>query len=545
MTPEQVINPLRKQFQIPDSVARLLYLLLLYEIQHDYPSIQRASYIQLDTSELAIPYATALAYIFEKLPKIRDIDNGAFYAPIKQLAGLTQADYYSLLNQNPYQFKLHQIADKFYKDLEGDQILTTYLKDTLWGKLLNFNVSFDLKEKRVHHTHVLGASGSGKSVLLQHMILQDIEADSSVIFMAPKGKILKNIAYLRKLPPKRLVFFSPETPIPLNIFELGDNAIGLINYIFAGIFEADLTGKQTPLLNHSIRLLMKKKGTHIRDLRNLMKSTHVPEEYKDYLPLLTQSGQEFFAERFHQPDMKPVKELQIMWRLDQLIENPFFERLFCQPESKLNLREIIDEGKVLVIDTSEDKLDAHGSSFLGRLFLQLVLRESQQRKDATRDAYLFVDEIGSYITPNIGTILEKAREARIAFTLAHQQLSQLTGVEDAVMTNTETKIVGRCSEKDARKLESAMLVPWEQLMRQKQFNWTFNLPDSEHSLQTKVTPKHSDTQSRYREKEFLNVWQDNQRSSPRNIDVFPGNEKVEQVETKYTPPPKTKPPHDW
>lgn len=497
MTPEEILSPLSKRIQLPASVLELLRHLLLHEIKHNK---------EFDK----VLYAELLTRLVLRLPKVRDLDDSSLFAPIKELAGLTRYDF----------------------------ILT--FPNRLWDALPNFNVSFDIPQKiRFEHTHVLAGTGAGKTQLLQQLILGDIQTNAAVIVMTLKGSLIPNIAQLECIDPKRLIYFGPDNPIPLNLFSLGgesDSSIELINQIFSGILKADATGKQTALLNNSIRLLLKVKGASLLDLRTLMKSAILPEKYAPAVKELSMVGQEFFNEQFASKTYSDTKN-EIMWRLDLLMENTIVQKIFCQPETQLNIHDVMASGKVLLIDTSVRKLGEHGSSFLGRFFIALVTIAAQQRKDTTRPVYFYVDEASSYLTPNIETILERTREARVGLTIAHQQLAQLTpNLEASLITNTSIKFVGRCNDTDARKLASSLRVEYEQLQHQEPLHFHMKAQGFvRHAIKIKIKAGYMESLAKRKA-----THSEHAAANDNAIDL-----KAAQDKAKYTPDTKTKPSSDW
>lgn len=494
MTPEEVLRPFIKRYDLPPKLVRLIYLLLLAESEHNFPA--------LGTPENAeIRFAKGLKHIFDKLPKMYDLDDSKFSTQIYTLGGFEDYDTTVLYNlRTPVELhnfhrwqsdlkseirryqeaidskspgedvswqkiQLRQCKEEL-KDLEPPN--TTPYLTKFWTDILFFNVSFEIPAKlRLQHTLICGATGSGKTSLLEKLIYADIQTDAAVIVMTLKGSLLPNLARLKCIDPDRLIFLGPHNLIPLNIFDLGtesDSAVDLINQVFSGILEAETTSKQRPLLNHCIRLLMKAKG-NLNDLRSLLKERTLPEEYEQYLPLLSISGQEFFKERFGDKNYAETKE-QLMWRLDLLLENTFIQEIFCQSRTELNIHEVMAQGKILLIDTSVKELGEYGSKFLGRFFLALITIAAQQRNNTDRAVHVYVDEAASYLTQNVETILERTREARVGLTIAIQGLDQLKTLEASVMTNTSVKYIGRCNETDAKKLANTMRVEADALHHQ-------------------------------------------------------------------------------
>lgn len=520
MTPEDIILPLLRRVDLPRSVVDLLKLLLAREITHNFPTHGYAA--DKPPERVAVYYIEWLLWFFNGIPSFTDKDPSKFSAPLWQLKGMTYDEAYEKAHPGS-----RAAANQGRRRLRKDEHEITVRYNKFWDALLHFNVSFTIPESdRWEHCHILGRTGAGKTQLIQQLVLADLQTDAAVIVMTLKGSMIPTIASLKSIQ-HRLVYFSPKNPIPLNIFGLkgGENAVELINQMFAVVGDAQATARQTPMLNHSIRLLAKYPGATLRSLFELMLCKTLPEKYLPYLSQLSQSSQDFLRERFANQALATVKE-SLMWRIDSVLESPLVQQVFCQTETELDMHEVMEEGKVLLIDTDRETQGEEGSAFIGRFFIALIAIAAQQRK-SKRPVYVYIDEAGAYMTPNIGLIMERTREARVGLTIAHQDLSQLGECAASVMTNTGTKFVGRCLDTDANRLSSAMCVEPERLEHQRRFNFHLTWPELHaRSLQIRVTPG-------LMEKESRHPYQPSRPSE--RIEYL----KAAEDQAKYTPDPGT------
>jgi type IV secretory pathway TraG/TraD family ATPase VirD4 len=151
------------------------------------------------------------------------------------------------------------------------------------------------------------------------------------------------------------------------------------------------------------------------------------------------------------------------------MENSLVAEMFSKQKTDIDMMEIMEKGKVLLIDTSIKRAGEMGSSFIGRFFISLVTLASQER-DVTRPlrpVFFYIDEAATYLGENIESILERSRESRVGLTLAHQQMQQLSpSLQASVLTNTSTKYIGTVNEHDARTLAGEMLVDASTLQHQ-------------------------------------------------------------------------------
>lgn len=476
--PGQVVEEILKRVDIPDSLAELIYWLMVREVETGYKALNLNEYSPPVTDAL-VPYTIAILSVLQKLP---NLEGNTFRAPLHELAGVDIAHLHSLSKLTPHGFRKHAESElpTGVKNFTGNHV--DRFAHGMWKDLLSYQLSFDVpKVRRFEHTHILAPSGAGKTTLLQHLITQDVQTTDTVIVMTLKGELLPSIARLKCIDPERLVFIRPQDrPLALNVFDIkGDtnNVVSLLNYVFASILETAISPKQSTLLNYCIRLLLLAPGSSLLTLRTLMKSEALPEYLHPYLKNLSPAGQEFFRDQFgHKKQYGETKE-NLVWRLDMLLENDIIAGMFSQPRNLFSMSDIFESGKVLLIDTNVKTLGEMGSAFLGRFFISLVQLASQQRDTSKklRPVWFYIDEASSYFTNTIESLLERAREARVGLTIAHQQLSQFKdpGLEDSVHSNTGIKYVGKLQAKDAYRMGTELQVDKHVLMNQPQY--TFRL----------------------------------------------------------------------
>lgn len=440
----RVTEALLKRLELPDDIARLIY----YSIIRTY---QGSTAIE-DIDELVVRHTVAYHSVLSRVlsfPK-----SGPFKASIYNLAQLS-LDEYSRLAYG-------RSADEQKRWVKGGH---SAFPTGLYYRLLDYLVPFSIPERvRFEHTHVLGATGSGKTQLLQHMICADAQTDAALIVMAPKGNLLSNIAYLESIPADRITWIRPQDfltrPLKLNVFQMRLDptaVVEIVNFAFASK-DAATTAKQTTLLNYCVRLLCHIPGATFLTLRSLMKCDTLPAEYEQYLRKLSGSAQEFFRSEFANKKTYGETKDQMVWRIDSLCENTLVETLLSQKRNTFDVPAEIEAGRIILFDTSIKLMGEAGSAFLGRLFLQLVAQAAKQRDTDRhlRPCYFYIDECATYLSEDIEGMLERSREARVGLILAHQQLQQLrkysSALEESVHTNTSIKIVGSVSADDSRKM---------------------------------------------------------------------------------------------
>jgi hypothetical protein len=373
----------------------------------------------------------------------------------------------------------------------GDEPLLRYIENTPLTTLFDCTVPLTIPHaRRFEHTYVVGASGSGKTQLLQQLIAHDLESDSTVIVIDSKGDLISNIKMLECIDPERLVIIDPSDihyPIALNPFDIPherlkrygqveyerhiNGVIDLLSYVFSSVLEADLTSKQSVLLNFTLRLLLHIPDATIHTLRELLEKDGL-KPYVDYIPKLTRTGQAFFTKEFHSKEFDHTKS-EVLRRIYGLIDNPTIERLFSHPRARFSMKEEMDQGKVILISTDKALLK-NQCGFFGRFFISLIAQAGDERaiQKSRQDTYLYIDEAHDYVDEKIGEMYQQMRKYRIAMTIAHQDLAQLPApVASAIITSSSTKFASGLQSKDARTLADDMRCDAHFIMNQPSLNF--------------------------------------------------------------------------
>lgn len=369
---------------------------------------------------------------------------------------------------------LHRIISRLPTGTVFPSKIGTHVSTYPYTKLAEYPWSFD-PPYFDRHAHVVAQTGAGKTQLLQRLIYRDLETNAGVCVIAPKGSMVRNLARLAIVDLKRLVVFHPFLPIGLNLLKLfGENPreseenhiVELVNFAFGSLASAETTAKQTVLVSHCVRLLIRVPGASLLTLRKL-----IQQETCDYpLDRVHPLVRDFFETQFSNKSYRETKE-QLVWRLDKLFTNSRIYRMLSSPRCDFPLDLFRN---VVLIDTSTKHMGEDGSTFLGRCFIHLLSIFATTRDDY-QPVYCYVDECSTYLTSSVNTLLERAREARVGLILAHQQLSQLSpDLEASLLTNTAVKFVGKVSAGDAHKLGREIMVEPLTLQTQRPLHFYMN-----------------------------------------------------------------------
>ncbi len=329
-------------------------------------------------------------------------------------------------------------------------------------------------EDRRRHFYVIGQTGTGKSVLLKNMIIQDIEAGKGICFIDPHGSDLQDI--LARIPKERaddVIYFNPgdiSRPMGLNMLEYDprypEQKTFIVNELL-GIFDKlfDMKTSGGPMFEqyfrNSVMLVMDdpESGNTLFEVSRVLSD----KEFRDYKisksrnPIVKTFWTEV-AEKAGGESSLANMVPYITSKFDNFLGNDIMRPIIGQQKSSFNFRKVMDEGKILMINLSKGRLGDLNSNLLGLIIVGKLLMSSLSRVDIPeeerKDFYLYIDEFQNVTTDSISTILSEARKYRLDLTIAHQFTAQLEeGVKKAVFGNVGSIASFRIGAEDAEFLE--------------------------------------------------------------------------------------------
>jgi hypothetical protein len=347
---------------------------------------------------------------------------------------------------------------------------------------------------RFEHTHVIGGTGQGKSQLLQFLIHHDLvraKGDNrSVIVIDSQGDLIRTVSQLQYFAgalADRYVMIDPtdiEHPVALNMFDFNRSRLSgygpldrekilnatveLYEFFFGALLGAELTQRQGLIFKYLARLLIEIPGATIHTLRELMENG---EAFVPYMEKITGASRSFFATRFFDASFRETKK-QILARLWGVLSNTALERMFSHKESKVDLFDLMNSGKIIFINTAKDLLGQDGAAIFGRFFIALISQAAIQRSaipaHERNPCFVYIDEAQDYFDENIGNLLTQARKYKVGLVLAHQSLDQLgPELRGSVLANTTIKFAGGVSAKDATTVANELRTEPEFVLAQK------------------------------------------------------------------------------
>lgn len=373
-----------------------------------------------------------------------------------------------------------------HKDQDASRLCATYLQGTPLLPFFHYPLPFAIPfPARFEHTHIVGGTGHGKTQLMQFLINHDLvraqEDGRSVVVMDSQGDLIRTISRLAYFSPDaqksladRLVLVDPndiEHPVCLNMFDFGRDrlsgysaldrekilnaTIELYEYFFGALLGADLTQRQGLIFRYLARLLLEIPDATIHTLRELMEDS---ERFRPYMDKLGGTAGSFFTTQFSDRKFNETKK-QILTRLWGVLSNASLERMFSHKRNKVDVFELLNSGKIILINTAKDLLGQEGAAIFGRFFIALITQAAVQRSALAphkrNPAFVYIDEAQDYFDDNISHLLNQARKYKVGLVFAHQNLDQLgAGLRSSVLASTTIKFAGGVSAKDASALSS-------------------------------------------------------------------------------------------
>ena len=353
-------------------------------------------------------------------------------------------------------------------DTEPEQI-NFFAKTNFRNRQVPFGIKTD---DRRRHMYIVGKTGMGKSTMMENMAIQDIRNGKGVCFIDPHGDLVQNILnYVPKERVNDVVYFNPsdlENPIAFNILEAVDSrykhlvASGLMG-VFTKIWASMWSARMEYILNNTILALLDSPGNTMMGIVRMYTDKKYRKKIVDGCkdPMVKSFWIEEFAnyaEKYRTEAVAPIQN-----KVGQFLSSAVVRNIVGQPKSTIDLREIMDNQKILLLDLSKGKVGEDNSALLGAMIITKLQLAALSRVDTPepdrKDFYLYVDEFQNFVTDSFATILSEARKYRLNLIMGHQYIAQLapdnnTKVRDAVFGNVGTMVVFRVGAADAEYLET-------------------------------------------------------------------------------------------
>lgn len=330
----------------------------------------------------------------------------------------------------------------------------------------NIKQIFGIKtDDRRRHMYIIGRTGMGKTTLLENMVVSDINNGKGVAVIDPHGDFYNKLLDL--IPSWRIndvVLFDPsdrEWPVAFNPLEqVSPDQRQLIVSGLISIFQKIWSYTWGPRLEHILRntlaALLEYPDSTLLDVNRMFVDKNFRKKVIKKITDIEVKRfwtQEFPGyeqnEKFKTEAIAPIQN-----KVGQFLSSPTIRNIIGQPHSAINIRKIMDEGKILLVNLSQGAIGEDNSALLGAMLITKIQLAAMSRVDLPeeerRDFYLYVDEFQNFTTPTFAKILSEARKYRLNLILTNQYLAQMIDVvRDAIFGNVGTLIAFKVGAPDA------------------------------------------------------------------------------------------------
>jgi len=346
--------------------------------------------------------------------------------------------------------------------------ITIFAKTNFRNRQTRFGIKND---DRRRHMYIIGKTGMGKTNLLETMVVSDIRAGKGVGVVDPHGEFAERI--LDFVPENRLddvIYFNPadiDWPIAFNPLERIDIehrhlvASGIMG-VFKKIWPDVWSARMEYILNNSLLSLLEYPSSTLLGIMRMFSDKEYRRKITENLedPIIKAFWLNEFAKYTQRLETEAVAAIQN--KVGQFVSNPLIRNIIGQNHSAFDMRKVMDEGKILIINLAKGKIGEDNSALLGALMITKLQLAAMSRVDTEekkrRDFYLYVDEFQNFSTESFANILSEARKYRLDLILAHQYIEQLDEkVQAAIFGNVGTLTCFRVGAEDAEFLEKEFL----------------------------------------------------------------------------------------
>lgn len=323
---------------------------------------------------------------------------------------------------------------------------------------------FGIRQRdRLCHCYVIGKTGVGKSTLIENMALQDLRAGRGFALLDPHGELVTSIA--QQIPPERqesVIYFDPTDPncsLTFNPLQQvppakrGLAAAGLLD-AFKKLWGDSWGPRLEHLLRNALFALLEQPEATLADLLRLFDDKRYREEAMRHVK--NPQVRRFWLDEYPKYPQRLQAEAAapLQNKVGAFLTDPTLQRILLAPESSFRLRDVMDHGKVLLVNLAKGKIGEDSASLLGALLVSRINLAALSRADIPESErvpfFCYLDEFQTFTSLTFTTMLSELRKYGVGMVLAHQYLGQLDPiVREAVLGNVGTLIVFRVGARDA------------------------------------------------------------------------------------------------
>lgn len=344
-----------------------------------------------------------------------------------------------------------------------DDELTVFAQTNFRDKVQKFGIKIN---DRRRHMYIIGQTGTGKSTMMKNMIIDDIVEGRGVAIIDPHGEFVDSVIdYIPEDRIKDVVYVNPGDrlySVGFNLLENVDEAkreivaSGMMS-IFKKIWEGVWSARMEYIMKNIILALMETPGT------TLLSATRMLVD-KDYRKMIVDNIKdpvvkgywisEFEVQAKTNPKFITEAIAPIQNKIGQFLSVPSVRNIVGQPNSTINIKDIMDNKKILLVRVSKGDIGDDNMALLGAMIITKIQLTAMERsnvsEDEMNDFYLYVDEFQNFATNSFATILAEARKYKLNLIVAHQYIAQLApDIRDSIFGNAGNFIAFRVSVDDA------------------------------------------------------------------------------------------------
>jgi hypothetical protein len=320
--------------------------------------------------------------------------------------------------------------------------------------------------------YVIGKTGMGKSTLLENMAIQDVRNGEGMAFIDPHGSTAERIMeYVPENRIKDVVYFAPfdmDYPVAFNVME--DVGYDKRHLVVSGLLSAfrkiwgpdSWSARMEYILSNTLLALLEYPGSTLLDVNRMLVNKNFRKKVIENItdPIV----KSFWAEEFANYTDRYTQEATpaIQNKIGQFTSNPLIRNIVGQPKSSFDLRKMMDEKKIIIMNLSKGRVGEVNANLLGSMLVTKIYLAAMSRADVPAKTlselpsfYFYVDEFQSFANQSFADILSEARKYKLNLIIAHQYIEQMEEeVRDAVFGNVGTTIAFRVGPFDAEVLET-------------------------------------------------------------------------------------------
>jgi hypothetical protein len=334
------------------------------------------------------------------------------------------------------------------------------------------NTPFGIKRRdRARHMYVIGKTGMGKSTLLENMAIQDIRNGEGLAFIDPHGSTADRIMeYVPEHRVKDVVYFAPfdmEYPVAFNVME--DVGYDKRHLVVSGLITAfkklwvdAFSARMEYILSNTLLALLEYPGATMLDVNRMLVNKNYRKKVVDNIkdPIVKDFWNGEFANYSDRYTQEATPAIQN--KVGQFTSNPLIRNIIGQAKSSFDIRQLMDEKKILIINLSKGRVGEVNAALLGSMLVTKIYLAAMSRADVPASTlanlpnfYFYVDEFQNFANESFADILSEARKYKLNLLIAHQYVEQMEEeVRDAVFGNVGTTVAFRVGPFDAEVLET-------------------------------------------------------------------------------------------